>query len=199
MNDHPASDLSPYQFGFRRGLSTCDAILEVQRIINDATKNGGYALAVSLDIQNAFNSIPWMTIRRALANKGFPDYLRRILDAYLAERMIVYPTIDGGGESREVQAGVPQGSVLGPLLWNIFYDEILRASTENGCSIVCYADDTLVVVAAASVPEVRRRACVQVSRALRGIRRLGLNVAIPKTEAVLFHQPGRAPLTPPTV
>jgi len=197
MRDHPDSNLSPEQFGFRRCLSTCDAILEVRRIINGATSAGNYAIALGLDIKNAFNSIPWMTIRKALADKEFPDYLRRILDAYLAQRTIVYPTISGILAKREVQAGVPQGSVLGPLLWNITYDEILRVDMEEGCSVICYA--TLIVATAASILETRRRASAQASRVLRSIRRLGLTVAIPKTEAVLFHRPEQTPAVLPHV
>lgn len=47
-----------------------------------------------------------------------------------------------------MKAGVLQGSVLSPLLWNIVFDSVLHRGTEHGCLIVCYADDTLVLASA---------------------------------------------------
>jgi hypothetical protein len=48
-------------------------------------------------------------------------------------------------QRRGVYWDVPQGSVLGPLLWDIGYDAVLRTGHPPGSSVVCYADDTLVL------------------------------------------------------
>lgn len=45
-----------------------------------------------------------------------------------------------------VTRGVPQGSVLGPYLWNISYDFILRMDLPENCDIICFADDTLFTI-----------------------------------------------------
>lgn len=50
-----------------------------------------------------------------------------------------------------MECDVPQGSVLGPLLWDVTFDEILQVSLPRGCDIVCYADDTLVIAGDATV------------------------------------------------
>lgn len=94
-----------------------------------AFQGDGVVLAVSLDIENAFNSIPWPTIRKSILRKDFPDYLGRIIDGYLFERSVEYST-SNGVVIRPVIAGVPQSSVLGPLLWNIGYDRVLRGRME---------------------------------------------------------------------
>jgi len=52
-------------------------------IVDDAVRDGGVVLAVSFDIANAFNSLPWPVIRRALVEKEVSGYLRRVLDGYL--------------------------------------------------------------------------------------------------------------------
>lgn len=77
------------------GKSTCDALMRFKDIVEAAFQGDGVVLAVSLDIKNAFNSIPWPTIREALIRKDFPDYLRRIIDSYLFQRCVEYSTSDG--------------------------------------------------------------------------------------------------------
>lgn len=75
--ENPDSDFSPNQFEFRKGLSTCDALSKFKEITSSIVERGGYAIAVSLDIKNAFNSMPWKVVRRALEIKSFPLYIRK--------------------------------------------------------------------------------------------------------------------------
>lgn len=187
MQDNPEYELADTQFGFREGRSTCDALDLVKRVILTERASGGTTVAVSLDIKNAFNSIPWSRIRTALVKKRFPSYLRGIISSYLSCRTIEYPVADGGRGSRPVKAGVPQGSVLGPLLWNIAFDCVLQDGTEPDCHIVCYADDTLVLASADTMAGAVARANLQVRLVTGRIRRLGLKIASDKTEIVLFH------------
>lgn len=115
MRDSPRADCADHQFGFRKMRSTVDALQLVRGIVREAVSKGHVVVAISLDIKNAFNSIPWSAIRRAMRRKGFPSYLRRIVDAYLSDRWIRFPTVEGV-RRRRVNCGVPQDSVLGPLL-----------------------------------------------------------------------------------
>lgn len=126
MVDHPAARLSDNQFGFRQGRSTYDALLRFKGIVEDTVSDGGLVIAVSLDVANAFNSIPFQQILAALGSGGFPAYLVDIIRSYLNDRVVEYPVGDGRLARRAVCAGVPQGSVLGPLLWNITYNEVLE-------------------------------------------------------------------------
>lgn len=143
MKQHPEAQVSKFQYGFMEGRSTSDALIEVQRIVTEGgRKKEGLTLAISLDVANAFNSLPWPIIREAMRRKGFSGYIRRIIDSCLSNRTVEY-VLEGG--IKKMTAGVPQGSILGPLLWDIGYDYVLQADLEPGCRVLCYADDTLVI------------------------------------------------------
>lgn len=82
------------QYGFRKNRSTIDALYRVKEIAEGARTSGETAVMISLDIENAFNSIPWAEIRKMLVRKKIPAYLIRILNSYLRERYVEFPTIE---------------------------------------------------------------------------------------------------------
>ncbi|XP_046621171.1 uncharacterized protein LOC124305634 [Neodiprion virginianus] len=191
MEENPRARLSDDQYGFRKGRSTIDALIRVREFVEGATRMGGCAVAVSLDIANAFNSLPWPVITSALATKGVPAYIRHVINNYLCHRYVEYVTEGGGVSSLAVTAGVPQGSVLGPLLWIMSFDQVLRVGAEPDTAVVCYADDTLVLSAAADPASAVALANVMVARVCRSITGLGLRISADKTEAVLFGRAGK--------
>lgn len=186
--------LSNNQFGFRKNKSTVDALIKVRKYIESQTGKGNVVIAISLDIKNAFNSIPWKCIRKALYWKGCSRHLKRIIHSYLSDRHIEYINKSGRIQYLSVEAGVPQGSVIGPLLWNIAYDTVLYVDKEPGCEIYCYADDTVILVAGDTFREACDKASIQTERTIDKIKDLQLQVAIDKTEEVAFYKKwGRPP------
>jgi len=100
--------LSPTQFGLRKGKSTLDAIRTVTGIAAEAIRGkrwkGGtkkYCLLVTLDNKIAFNTANWTRIMQALRRQRIPEYLIRIVDSYLGERMLLFDTSDGPKEYME--------------------------------------------------------------------------------------------------
>lgn len=124
------------QYGFRKNRSTIDALNRIKEIVEMARKEGDTTVMISVDIENAFNSIPWSEIRKMLRRKRVPMYLIKILNNYFKNRYIEYTTMDGSVTRMEVQRGVPQGSVLGPLIWIMVYDKVLKVKKEEGCEVV---------------------------------------------------------------
>lgn len=164
----------------------------IKDLIKESFGKKETAIAVGIDVKNAFNSLPWRTIRRALSwRKHFPPYICRIIDDYLSDRWIMFGDINGQICRRKVTSGVPQGSVLGPLLWNLSYDCVLRLRMLPGCTLACYAD-TLLFSAARTVTEVKELVERQLRRLIPYIESLGLSIFETKTEAAIFHFRGTA-------
>lgn len=184
-------DLAKCQYGFREGLSTIDAIMRVRTLSEEAIAAGRVVLAVSLDIANAFNTLPWECVRGALRYHRVPAYLQEVVADYFRDRKIVYPGRYGKQIEREAHRGVPQGSVLGPLLWNLGYDWVLRGALLPGQALVCYADDTLVLSWGIDWSSTIRLAEAGVGHVVGRIKRLGLEVAPQKTEAIWFAASGK--------
>lgn len=183
---NPNCALTDMQYGFRKLKSTCDALYLVKEYIQAATSQNDVVIAISLDICNAFNSIKWRHIRRMLVERRFPVYIRKILNDYLCDRSVEFPTCKGDTQVRRVTAGVPQGSVLGPTLWNLTYDWALRVPLEEDTLVVGYADDTMLLIRTSDIQEGIARANLLTSKILQRIRQLDLCVAEAKTETVIF-------------
>lgn len=190
------SPLSNSQYGFRPGRSTVDAVDRVIEIAKKAVRMdlhqksvwryGGFCALITVDVRNAFNSATWKDISRALRdNPGVPRYLTRLVHDYLHSRTLLYGTTDGQA-ARSVTAGVPQGSVLGPLLWNIMYDDVLRLDLPEDSEIVGFADDIAVVVPAKTTETLGANVDICLERVSAWLAGKCLSIAEDKCEAVLF-------------
>ena len=181
--------LSPRQYGFRKGRSTVDAILEV---VNNAKKvkqgnwrKKGFCAVILLVVRNAFNSIKWERIMKALEKRETPEYPLRMVDTYLSDRKLEYGA-DQGKKEYAVTAGVPQGSVHGPFLWNVTYHDFLKIGLPERATLVGFADEVVMVVTADSARQLEIKANDCLNRANFWMQENGLQLAVQKTEAVLI-------------
>ena len=175
--------LSEFQFGFRKKRSTIQAMKWIADHTADA--NSKCVALVTIDVQNAFNTAPWARIVSAMKAKSISKYLICIIESYLQDRNI---NIDAKHQI-PTTTGVPQGSVLGPTLWNIYYDAVLRLKLGAGLRTLAFADDLAVFVEADCYDDMIGR----VNNALDTIGKWmctnGLKVANHKSEAIILKGP----------
>ncbi|KAH0820966.1 hypothetical protein GEV33_001825 [Tenebrio molitor] len=178
--------LSDAQFGFREGLSTVDAFEEVMKVARFANvgtwDRKDYCALALIDVENAFNSAPWARVVEAMERWTLDAYLIGLIQSYLTERGLVVTN----RERVEVVCGVPQGSVLGPVLWNIMYDGVLRVEVPVGVRLVAFADDLAIVGTARTEESLVDCVDRALSMVAEWMKRTGLRLATQKTEAVLL-------------
>ncbi|XP_039301770.1 uncharacterized protein LOC120356929 [Solenopsis invicta] len=93
-------DIERCQFGFRPRKSTVGAIRRLRSLVDKAVSRGGVALAVSLDICNAFNTLPWDKIREGLRQKAIPPCLREVVGALVTAGSSVATRTEDASDGR---------------------------------------------------------------------------------------------------
>ena len=133
------SILSPRQFGFREGMSTCDAILCYTDYIYKCLNAKHHSLSVFVDLKKAFDTVDHHVLLLKLEHYGIRGLPLLWLSSYLKDRK---QSVKIGGSVSpflETNIAVPQGSILGPILFLFFINDLPNASA---MSTILFADDT---------------------------------------------------------
>ena len=135
--------ISDEQWGFQQGKSTTNAILSATSTWFDYLESGFEVQAVFFDLQKAFDSVPHCLLIEKLHSIGIPTHLIRWISNYLLDRTQMVGVDGKHSPPSRVVSGVPQGSVLGPLLFILYIDGLTSLRLDGG-SIVLFADDLLL-------------------------------------------------------
>ena len=135
--------LIPVQFGFRKNHSTSLSVINFSDYILQELDKGKFCCGVFMDLSKAFDTIDHHILLKKLFLYGLRGIPLQWFQNYLHERK-QYVVVDGVESTHlTIDVGVPQGSVLGPLLFLIYVNDIIRSS--NLLQFSLFADDTVVL------------------------------------------------------
>jgi retron-type reverse transcriptase len=178
------------QFGFRPKHSTADQLIHVTEFISQGINQKESTGAIFLDVAKAFDTVWHDGLVYKLHTAGVSLAMVKLLNSFLEDRKFHAKIGNVLSTVREIEAGVPQGSVLSPTLYAIFTADIPKPDETK---IALYADDTAILTRSES-PELISE---QLRRAVESLeawfRRWRIDVNPDKSSAILFtrrrHRP----------
>ena len=137
--------ISVCQSGFRANHSTVSSLIRFTDFCHDKIGQGNYIGMVELDLRKAFDTVNHDILLKKLGLYGFDDLALRWFSSYLSDRHQVVCIGDELSDPLLVTCGVPQGSILGPLLFIMYINDLVSCS--SSCSVNMFADDTIFYIA----------------------------------------------------
>ena len=144
------------QFGFRKHHSTNHALNYSVDYVNSQLKEKHHVLGIFVDLSKAFDTISHDKLLTKLENYGIRGNANKLIGSYLSNRRQYVSVLGEESEKLSVLVGVPQGSVLGPLLFIVYINDISSCSDLG--KFVLFADDTNIFVIDKSIKNLYRKA-----------------------------------------
>jgi hypothetical protein len=172
------------QFGFRKNRSAYMAILEMYDRISLAIDNREYAIGIFIDLSKAFDTINHSIMIRKLEYYGIRGIALDWFNSYLKSRQ-QYVFFNGVSSSlKPINCGVPQGSILGPMLFILYINDIVNCS--NIWKFILFADDTNLFYKNRDLLELEHVVNVELSKLSVWFKANNLSLNAKKTNFILF-------------
>ena len=175
-----------YQFGFRRRHSTTLALMDVVDNIRKNLNAGKKVAGVYIDFSKAFDCVNHNILLDKLEHYGIRGNMKQLIESYLTGRKQFTVANGVESETKEVKCGVPQGSVLGPLLFLLYTNDLQNCTDEI---LKLFADDTNGFIYEDDYKALKSKINLLLTNLFKWSSANKLTINVSKTCYTIFHNP----------
>jgi len=180
--------LNPNQYGFRKNHSTDMALIDITDKISQAIDNRLYSAGIFIDLSKAFDTVDHLILLSKLEHYGIRGMPLEWFQNYLSSRQ-QFVSINGESSNKlPVTCGVPQGSILGPLLFLIYINDI--ASSSKSLQFILFADDTNLFMSSNNLEDLQQKLISELAGLSCWFKANKLSLNLDKTSYMLFSGKG---------
>lgn len=176
--------ISDAQFGFQKCKSTELALLNIKNEILTNFEKKLYTLGLFVDFRKAFDTVHHSVLLEKLNNYGVRGVANRLIQNYLTDRYQYVAINQETSPRARVNKGVPQGSILGPLLFIVYVNNL--CSIPDSPKLIMYADDTNIFFAGSSISQLEKSVNTYLNKLSSWIKLNKLRLNASKTKYILF-------------
>ena len=185
------------QYGFRSGRSCEHALLNAQNLILQNLSKNQISLLLLIDFSKAFDMVDHAILVRKLKHYGIRGFALKWLESYLSGRKQFVSINEANSETLEMEYGVPQGSILGPLLFIIYINDIPEIA--KYAKFILYADDANIILTANTIEEINTQLKNLTNELLKWTNCNGLALNLKKTNYMIFSRSHNIELPEPLI
>ena len=179
------------QFGFRTGYSTTHALIHMTEAIRSALDSGSVTCGIFVDFQKAFDTVNHDILLKKLEHYGFRGIINNWFRSYLTNRKQKVVINGFESESKDLLHGVPQGSVLGPILFLIYINDLHRCIKYS--TTYHFADDTNLLHISKNYKTLEKKVNYDLFSLHKWLTANKISLNEGKTELIYFRKSGPVP------
>ena len=175
------------QFGFRTNHSTEHALVSMTEKIKSTLDSNSFGCGILVDLEKAFDTVNHSILLKKMEHYGVRGVVHQWFASYLSNRE-QFVSVNGHNSSlKKVSCGVPQGSVLGPLLFLIYINELPNAT--KSLSFFLFADDTNIYFESDDIEKLTKKINKELVKVKKWLNCTKPSLNVNKTNFVMFYSP----------
>ena len=179
--------ISKFQCGFRKDRSTIDHLVRFETFVREAFARKKQVLAVFFDLEKAYDTTWKHGILTDLYNLEFRGNLPIFIQNFLSDRQFKVKSGSQVSDAYPQETGVPQGSILSPVLFNMKINNIIKA-VSNNANASLFVDDFAIYIEGKHLQHLERTMQLCINKIQKWVSENGFKFSVSKTTCVHFHR-----------